>query len=152
MDFVQKVKTFNEIAGTNQEFNPKMVSLYMGLVLEESAEMLEALGLGDDEVVDLLERMNAVSHLFKCNEFEESILSCIDRVAFLDGAVDTAVVSIGAGISVGSDIEGACHEVADSNLTKYVLVDGDYVVLKDGNGKITKPPTYLKPELQEYLI
>src|SRR5687768_9284359 len=143
LDFVQKVKLFNEIAGTKERFNVKNVSLYMGLVLEETAEMLVSLGVeADDDISDLLERMDTVSHLFKCNEFEESISSFINRKEFLDGAVDVAVVGLGAAISVGADVEGACHEVADSNLSKYEIVNGEYVVIKDENGKIQKPASF----------
>lgn len=148
-DFVQKVKLFNGIAGTKEEFNVKNVSLYMGLVLEEAGEMLAALGItNDDEILDLLERMDTVSYLFKHSKYD---LECIDRKEFLDGAVDVAVVALGAGISNGSDIVGACNEVANSNLSKFDFINGEYVVLKDENGKIMKPTTFKRPELGQYL-
>lgn len=151
MDFVEKVKLFNEIAGTKEEFNVKNVSLYMGLVLEEVGEMLDSLGIIDSDVIGLLHQMEEISQSFKKNEFEESIGSFIDRKEFLDGAVDVAVVALGSAISVGADTVGACHEVADSNLSKFEIINGEYVVLKDKNGKIMKPATFKRPELGQYL-
>lgn len=151
MDFVEKVKLFNQIAGIKEEFNVKNVSLYMGLVLEEVGEMLDSLGIIDSDMICLLHQMEEVSQSFKKNEFEEDIGSFIDRKEFLDGAVDVAVVALGAGISVGADTIGACHEVADSNLSKFEIINDEYVVLKDQNGKIQKPATFKRPELGQYL-
>jgi predicted HAD superfamily Cof-like phosphohydrolase len=151
MEFVEKVKLFNGIAGTKEEFNVKMISLYTGLVLEEVAEMLEALHIDDPEVEDLIESLNESSHSFKINDFEATIGCCVDRKEFLDGAVDVAVVALGAGVSIGADVLGACHEVADSNLSKFPIVNGEHVVLKDENGKIMKPESFRRPELGKFL-
>ena len=41
MSFVEGVKEFNNIAGTPEEFDPRKVALYTGLILEEVRELLE---------------------------------------------------------------------------------------------------------------
>ena len=155
-DFVSKVKEFNELAGTEEKFNVKMVSLYTGLVLEEVAEMLAALNIESGEkkghgIHFLIERLNLASAEFKTQKYSDTLGDTIDRVAFLDGAVDVAVVAIGAGISNGSDVLGACNHVADTNLAKFPLVDGKRIVLKNEQGKIQKPEGWKPPELAQFL-
>ena len=55
---------------------------------------------------------------------------------------------------VGADILGATNHIAQNNLSKYVkddTVEGGYVVIKDDNGKVQKPPTYVKPNLTPFI-
>ena len=147
-DFVQKVLVFNELAGTKEEFNSRKVALYTGLVLEEAAELIEA--YNDPALDNLRVALEYHSRRFKHGEFDGSAKS-INRVDALDGAVDIAVVALGTAISLGADVQGACREVADSNLSKAVKVDGKLVMLKDENGKVKKPDSYFAPSLKQYL-
>ena len=156
MNFVQSVKKFNEIAGTLEEFDKRKASLYLGLILEEVAEMIDSLGSADEDPESdekfqgVSEYLDVLGNNFKSGEYDY-MMNAVNRKEFLDAAVDIAVVSLGAGISIGADIEGATMEVADSNLSKFPLVEGVYTVLKDGNGKIMKPPSFRKPELSQFL-
>lgn len=148
MEFVQKVKVFNEIAGQYEEFTPRKVALYTGLIAEEFAEMIAS--YNDPNLQAFHDMVVAYGNAFKSGLFDD-VAETVDRVEFLDGAVDVAVVAVGAGISIGADIVGACHHIADNNLSKYEIVDGEYVVLRDANGKIMKPETYVRPNLEPFV-
>lgn len=150
MEFVEKVRLFNTIAGNTGEFNARQVALYTGLILEEVAEMIESYGDINMELLELSETLQGYSTDFKYGAFDKEA-EFVDRISYLDAGVDIAVVGLGGCVSVGSDVIGACHEVADSNLSKFPLVDGQHVVLKDDHGKIQKPETYRRPELSNFL-
>lgn len=147
-DFVEKVKLFNRIAGTQEEFNSHKCALYTGLILEETAELIHAYGSAD--LNELWSMLVQESNAFKNGTYDH-LTENMDRQEALDAAVDIAVVSIGQGISVGADISGACHEVADNNLQKYEFRDGQHIVIKDEHGKVRKPPGYKPPELAQFL-
>jgi len=139
MDFVERVLAWNRAAGnTEGEFNPRQAALYVGLILEEVAEMLEEFR-GDIYVRQLAER-------FKRGEFDEAMAEA-DRIHLADAGCDIAVVAVGLLMSLGADVQGALREVCDSNDSK--LVDGR--LLKDGNGKVIKPAGYRQPNLEEFL-
>lgn len=40
--FVEKVKTFNTVAGTQEVFDVRKTAMYTGLILEEVAELIES--------------------------------------------------------------------------------------------------------------
>jgi predicted HAD superfamily Cof-like phosphohydrolase len=156
--FVEKVIEFNTIAGTTgEQFDARKTSLYMGLVLEEVAEMVAAIKPTDNQTVMVLaalgNTLDGFADAFKQGRFDSAIgsMSLEDRTEALDAFVDVAVVAVGGGIAVGSDVLGACHAVADNNLSKYPLVDGVRVVLKDENGKVKKPEGYKSVELTEFI-
>lgn len=107
-DFVSKIREFNAVAGTPEKYDSRKVCLYTGLVLEEVAELIAA--YRDDGMLHLLKTLEVYSAKFKAGDFDLST-STIDRVEALDAAVDIAVVALGAGISVGGDIVGACDAV-----------------------------------------
>lgn len=154
MDFVEKVCLFNQIAGNKNEFDPRRVALYIGLQAEEFAEKIKAIGVRDTEknkeLYDLWLTLEHFASAFKKGEYDEEVAQ-IDRVEALDADIDLAVVALGGAYSIGADVNGACHEVADSNLSKYPVVNGEYVVYKDANGKIMKAETYQPPKLEGYL-
>jgi NTP pyrophosphatase (non-canonical NTP hydrolase) len=158
-DFVTKVLEFNQVAGTTGEsFEPRKTALYMGLVLEEAKEMLEAIpyedGSADQLVLEsFIAALHGYSDAFKQGRFDRNI-EAMDkecREEALDAFADIAVVALGGGIATGSDIFGAVHEVADNNLSKFPIVDGVRTALKDENGKVRKPEGYKPPELGKYL-
>ena len=121
---------------------------------EEFAEKIKSIGVRDTdknkELYELWLILDEFASKFKKGYFDEEV-SQIDRVEALDADIDLAVVALGGAYSIGADVQGACHEVADSNLSKYPIVNGEYVVMKDENGKIMKPATYRKPELAPFL-
>lgn len=156
MDFVEKVKVFNQISGTDEKFNARKSALYVGLILEEVAELLESLGSPYDYDTIRNDFQSAISFLelgsnkFKSGEWDNALKNA-NREKFLDACVDIAVVALGGGIAIGSDIVGATHAVADNNLTKFPIVDGEYTVLRDENGKVKKPDGYKSVNLLPYL-
>lgn len=148
MSFVEGVKEFNYIAGTPEEFDPRKVALYTGLILEEVRELLET--YNDARLGKLITTVEYHSKMFKQGVFDDSAKT-IDRVEALKETIDVAVVAIGEGISLGADIVAACDEVSESNLSKFPFVDGKRVVLKDENGKVKKPPEYRPAAVGKFL-
>jgi predicted HAD superfamily Cof-like phosphohydrolase len=146
LDFVGKVKLFNEIAGQKEEFNKRKASLYVGLILEELAEMFESFQL--DEWNRQAHHLHALGNSFKCGDYDY-VMDNVDRVGYLDASVDIAVVSLGASISIGADVEKACNKVADNNLSKFPVVDGKHTVMRDANGKIAKPEGFTSVDLSD---
>jgi predicted HAD superfamily Cof-like phosphohydrolase len=147
MEFIEKVKLFNAIAGQPEEFNPRKIALYVGLICEEFAEIIDSFDSG--ELAELADTLDDFSLRFKSGAYD-NLAAKVDCVEFLDGCIDVAVVATGAAICVGADIVPAFHHIADNNLSKYNLVDGEYVVLRDENGKIMKPSNYQKPNLAPF--
>lgn len=150
--FIDKVELFNTISGNSGVFDPRKFAMYVGLIFEEAAEILESFNSEDwNETVSYIDDM---ATRFKRGDYDNYVSSeSFNREDALDGAVDVAVVAIGAGIAVGSDIKGACHEVADNNLTKfsYDQETDTFTVLRDENGKVKKPPTYQSVKLGKFL-
>lgn len=150
--FTEKVKLFNTISGNTGEFDPRKFSLYVGLITEEFKELLQSFNSEDwNETVSYL---NDMSTRFKRGDYDDYVQAKdFNREKALDACVDISVVAIGGGIAVGSDIEGACHEVADNNLTKfnYNEATGEYTVEKDANGKVKKPSSYQSVSLEKFL-
>lgn len=151
-DFVSKVKEFNTIAGTDEVFDTRKVALYIGLCLEEMAELIAAIpSAGASELIGLHSTMESHSTRFKSGVYDSSVAN-IDRVEAVDAFVDIAVVALGGGIATGADIVGACHAVADNNLSKFPSgEDGKRRVLKDANGKVQKPPDYQSVDLTPFV-
>lgn len=149
-NFVQEVKEFNEIAGTLEEFNVRKAALYTGLIFEELSELIESLNCREASWLDLSVYLSEIGDNFKQGKYDQ-VFENVDRVEFLDACVDIAVVSLGGGIAIGGDIEGACLEVSANNLSKFPIVDGKRTVLKDENGKIKKPADFQRVELTKYI-
>lgn len=150
MDFVEKVKLFNQIAGNNEEFNPRKFCLYVGLIYEELGELLES--FNSDEWNETTEYFKLMSDRFKQGHFDSDVSSeKFNRLEALDACVDIAVVALGGGMATGADIVGGTHAVADNNLEKFPFVNGERTVLKDENGKIKKPEGYQSVKLDSYL-
>jgi hypothetical protein len=150
--FISKVIEFNQIAGTLEEYNPRRVALYLGLQLEELAEQIAS--FKSSELGKLQTALEYHSQLFKNGTFDKVVENANtpeQRKEFLDGAIDSAVVALGSAISIGANVQGSAHAVADNNLSKYPVIDGVRVVLKDGNGKIKKPEGFKPVELGSFL-
>jgi len=167
-EFVQRVLTWNEAAGrTDNEFNVRAVSLHLGLQAEELGEKFEALGLNV-----YAEEMKNIADAFKQGE-HNSCIQCADSTALLDADCDIMVVTVGAMMSSGADVQGALDEVCRSNESKGVCCiacsgsgvtqfDGDacvcetcdgrgWILTKDANGKIQKSSFYVAPNLDPFV-
>lgn len=163
MDFVEKVREFNQVAGTLEQLDARKVALYTALQLEELAEKIHAIAKAEkaagvepaEGLGKLLVALEYHSRRFKAGEFDALVSEAVKdddlREEILDADVDVAVVSIGGAISVGADVQGACHEVADNNLTKFPIINGVRTVLKDENGKVKKPEGYQPVSLRKFL-
>lgn len=158
MSFVEKVVEFNEVASMHKStYDQEKLVLYFGLVMEELQEMIDESRLRTSFHVDLMDMLRQAEVAFKNQQVvytgPSGVLSEEDRIGVLDGAVDLAVVALGAAFSLGADVVGACENVADSNLSKSVFVDGGIarVMNKDANGKVIKPPTYTPASLGQFL-
>ena len=148
MEFIEKVKLFNEIAGTKNEFDKRKAALYVGLICEELGELFDS--FKSDNFNSNTMAMNSLSMLFKQGSYDY-LFDTVDRVEFIDAVSDITVVALGAGIAIGADISGACNAVADNNLEKFPIHNGIHTVLRDANGKIAKPPNFKSVELSEFV-
>lgn len=151
--FVEKVIEFNNLAGNTGELNNKLVSLYIGLIAEEFAELLEASN-GEAHLINIIKTASTNYKKYEGEyrvSLDNALLNKDNRIEILDGCVDIAVVSLGCGIANGCEIIGACEEVANNNLEKFPIIDGERVVLKDENGKIKKPSNYQSVNLEKFV-
>jgi predicted HAD superfamily Cof-like phosphohydrolase len=67
----------------------------------------------------------------------------------LDALIDILVVTIGAGHSMGFNMEGAWNEVMKTNFAKINSETGK--VIKREDGKVLKPEGWEEPKLEEFL-
>jgi len=70
-----------------------------------------------------------------------------DRVEIVDACIDIIYVVSGLMHSMGLKPQAFWDEVQRSNMSKFVLEDGAYKVLRREDGKILKGPTYSPPDL-----
>jgi predicted HAD superfamily Cof-like phosphohydrolase len=127
---------------TERDFN-----VQLGVHLEELAEMLECVhGTDDDtddQVVALRMAVDEMAHTLKKAKGWVRITPG-NRKAFLDSLADQIVTAVGVGHCAGMQTAKACERVNTSNWTK--TVDGEFI--RDANGKIAKPATYVAPDLE----
>ena len=159
-DAINDVRTFNTAAGLDlTKFDVRKVGLYKGLQMEELIEGLEAIfdkhrfvnsagnqvsSAEHDTIVKMKDMMNG----FKKGYYDQLIQN-VDRLALLDSDIDTTVVSIGAALASGADVEGAWNEVQRSNMSKVNKDTG--MMDKDENGKVIKPSYYSPPNLKPFV-
>lgn len=115
-------------------------SVQVGCLLEEVAELMEALGdhEASDRIAGYATYYKAGRPIGKRPEIE---------FALADALADIQVTASGVAYLFGIDAPGALAEVARSNWSKFV--DGKPVF--DANGKIAKGPNYLAPDLREFV-
>jgi predicted HAD superfamily Cof-like phosphohydrolase len=143
--FVADVRRFTELAGcTTDRYNPQQTGLYVGLILEEVAELLESIG-----AVMTAELLESIGRAFKRGDFAPSIeaASDVQRVEMLDACVDIAWVATGCALSQGADVLSAMKEVARANLDKFP----GGVAVKDANGKVIKPDGWRGPDVAPFI-
>lgn len=153
---ITEIRRFMEAGDqTTQEFNPRQAALYVGLILEEVAELLRTVAGKDGyrdghfESAGLAAAVSAQADRFKAGDFN-GLLARVDRAALLDDLLDTAWTSIGLGYSIGADMPGAAGEVARSNMSK-ANPDTGKIDRHPLTGKLQKAPTFRPPALAPYL-
>jgi len=97
-----------------------------------------------------VDQFNLYLNLIKeeVGELEEAV-GAGDSIEVLDAIIDILVVTIGAGNSMGADVEGAWNEVMDTNFAKIDPETGK--VRKRGDGKVLKPEGWKPPQLEQFL-
>jgi predicted HAD superfamily Cof-like phosphohydrolase len=118
----------------------KNKSTQVGCFFEEVQEVIEALEgeVGYTTVTEL-------AYDYKTGV--DTQLTDEQRIELLDGLCDVIVTAVGVAHMFGMDIIGAMNEVNRSNFSKFV--DGKPVF--NEQGKIAKPSTYSKPELEKFV-
>ena len=117
-------------------------AVQIGCHFEEVAEMLAAIG-----ETFIAESLALIATQYKKDSEVEINEPGLDRTELLDALCDQIVTAVGVAHMFGLDIEGALAEVTRSNYSKFV--DGAPVF--DANGKIAKPATYSKPNLEQFV-
>ena len=135
-DHISDIKGWFELAVPTPTDKNRAVQI--GCHFEEVAEMLTAI---DSHSIDLGTTANNYKKNFAVRMRE------VDRIELLDALCDQIVTAVGVAHMFGMDIEGALAEVTRSNYSKFV--DGKPVF--DANGKIAKPPSYSKPNLEQFV-
>lgn len=149
----ESVYTFMRIGGQSvAKFDAAQAGLYLGLQFEELSEKIEALrtgavtGLADKELLNLSTFLATWAKKFKQGEHRGDLLRC-NHVELIDADFDLAWVSVGALVSESIAPFSAIETGSQSNLAKFP----GGVCTKDGNGKIQKPPGWLKPNFEPFV-
>ena len=127
---------------------PRDFDVQLGCHLEEICEMFEVTTVheyvgAEDESYPVWLKLKRLSECLKSGE----MTACInpgERKAFLDSLADQVVASVGVGHCAGMKTGEAIRRVDRSNWSKF---DADGHPSFDENGKIAKPATYVKPDL-----
>jgi len=123
----------------------KDFSIQVAVHLEEIVEMLDTLMFDHGSTMPgkgTLAR-SALDTLSTALKKGYATASVLDREEFLDSLADQIVTAVGVGHCAGMKTAEACTRVNTSNWTK--TVDGEFQ--RDAQGKITKPATYVAPDL-----
>lgn len=137
MNTTQQVKQWFETAFP--EPTPPQASTQAGCVVEEVAELVEALGLDATGITAIADELKQSSSL------KVSATDNAQRVEIADACADIAVTVIGLCHMLGIDFEACLAEVNRSNYTKFENgkpVYGEY-------GKVTRGKDYTPPNLEE---
>lgn len=135
---ISVTKDWMRIAG--QDHTHKVAAFYIGMILEEVAELLEAQEVPSGFIQGIATLWKQGSYRFINNE------------ATLDAFADILWVAASAGHAMGADMQGAFDAVTESNCSKFVESDtGELVALKDVNGKVKKGPNYKAVNLSSFM-
>lgn len=147
---IDLIRQFNTLAGnTDDTFNVRQTALYTGLQCEELAEKLATLARVSESpfLAHMAIDLDQLADEFKVGTFDDTFAS-VDRLAMLDDDVDLFIVTVGALLSQGVDVDGAIAEVNRANMSK-VWPAG--TMHRDGNGKIVKPEGWTAPDLRPFV-
>lgn len=124
---------------TARDFN-----VQLGCHLEEVVEMLTSISGGDGISVDKINTaayiVSSLAEGLKLGTYDAWV---INRKEFLDACCDQIVTAVGAAHCADMDVVKGMDIVQTSNWSK--TVNGEF--LRDENGKIKKPPSYVAPDL-----
>lgn len=130
----------------------KNLLVQLGVHLEEVAEMFEALDVvysnnpfGFDTWKMLGEAIDTLATDIKKGKCH---ISAIDVDATFDSLIDQKVTGTGIAHMLGCDYTGGVGEVDRANWSKF---DDEGNPIFDENGKITKGPNYVAPNLEPFL-
>lgn len=152
---VDSVYEFNNIGQTTPpgaDYNADRTGFYIGMMLEEMAETLEAVMFG---AVDKGQEAGLRSYVFAMKDLGKSFKEggChgavlrADRTELLDGCIDVSVVTLGAMMYQTPRFREAIGAVLRANAEK---CPGG-VATHDANGKIVKPAGWTKPDLSTFV-
>ena len=131
-----------------QEPSEKLANIQVGVFIEEIGETLNELVIKNEGEIDMMHMSIASEYL--STGFKKGLINLnhdeIDRVKLLDGLCDVIVTATTTAYAFGFDLIGAMNEVNRANYSKFV--DGKPIY--DENGKITKGPNYVRPNLEPY--
>lgn len=131
-----------------QEPSEKLANIQMGVFFEEIAETLREVVIknqqGNNVLKNLAETINSIGNSLKQGELQIDYKT--DYIELLDGLCDVIVTATTTAYALGFDLIGAMNEVNRANYSKFV--DGKPIY--DENGKITKGPNYVRPNLEPY--
>ncbi len=155
-EIVNAVTAFQKAAGdTTDHFNVRQFARYTGMQCEELCEKLTAVASGGEHGVDvgllkLIADLENIGNRFKRGDFDHHFAMMNDhqRKEAFDADIDIVWVSVGSMNSSRVDVHGGVGEVVRANGSK--VVDGK--VLRDVNGKITKPAGYTPPDLARFVL
>lgn len=137
-DHISDIKGWFELAVPTPTDKNRAVQI--GCHFEEVGEMLSAMRESSHSP-------GALAYWYKRHTEVEIDDENLDRTAMIDALCDQIVTAVGVAYMFGMDIDGALAEVNRSNNSKFV--DGKPVF--DANGKIAKPPSYSKPNLEQFV-
>lgn len=127
------------MAAADQQRNDMTARLYLGLMLEEVAETLEAEGY-----LNIARQIQGYATDIKSGLIPQQEPNLL---AGFDGGLDTVWVTFGYMLARNFPIAEGWAEVARSNASK--TVNGR--LIKNENGKVMKPDTYSPPDLVSVL-
>ncbi len=115
------------------------LTIAFAVMIEECVETIDALKLGRRGTY-----ARQAMHEW-CEDLKKGNDSVVidDRKALCDGLADVIVTAVGVGHCASMDIPEALDRVDISNWSK--CVNGQFV--RNEQGKITKPPSYVQPNL-----
>lgn len=116
----------------------------LGCHIEEFAEMLQVLEVKGATIMHT-RAFEGLCEMARALKAGDATAVVHDRRDFLDALADQVVTGVGAGYRTGMDVPRACQRVDESNWTKF----GDEgQPIFDTNGKVTKGPGYVPPNLE----
>ncbi len=145
MNTLEQIEKFQKKALIEGEDEHTATTRNLGYHIEEFVEMLQELtassGVGDNLLSVTIADLTVLSRHAKAGTLRYTIKN---REKFLDALADQVVTLTAVAVNADMQLANAVAEVQHSNMTK--LVNGEFQ--RDTNGKITKPATYLPPDLK----
>lgn len=114
-------------------------------VFKDQAEFMRACG----QTVGELNEYQSVLYVDLVDEEFEELQKAPNEEEMLKELIDTIVVLIGLGHSMGFDMDGAWKEVWESNMSKIDPETG--MVLKRLDGKVEKGENYKPADVSKFL-